>query len=44
MPIWKAERSSLARLLESDTIAPNHRASLAEQLRDTDLVIKKASQ
>ncbi|NUK26028.1 hypothetical protein HRW08_25865 [Streptomyces lunaelactis] len=44
LPIWKAERSSLTVLLDSGTIAPNHRASLVEQLRDTELVIKKAEQ
>ncbi|MFE5091587.1 hypothetical protein ACFRCI_14545 [Streptomyces sp. NPDC056638] len=44
LPIWKAEQTSLTNLLASDKIAPNHRASLNEQLRDAELVIKKAEQ
>jgi hypothetical protein len=42
VPIWKAERASLTRLIATPKLPKNRRAALSAQLHDVDLVIKRA--
>ncbi|WP_329314528.1 hypothetical protein OG723_25850 [Streptomyces sp. NBC_01278] len=44
LPIWRAERSSLLRLLDTPKIPKNRRALLGAQLQDVELMIKRADQ
>lgn len=42
LPIWKAERSSLVRMLDTRKLAPNHRSQILSQLREVSLMIRRA--
>lgn len=44
LPIWQAEKSALTRLLITPKLPANRRAQLREELRDVDLVLKKAEE
>ncbi|WP_430378152.1 hypothetical protein [Streptomyces sp. B1-3] len=41
LAIWRAEHQSLTRLRSTPKIPPNRKASLDEQLRDVEIVLKK---
>jgi hypothetical protein len=43
LPIWSAERSSLHRLLDSGSVAPNHRRRIEAELTEVDRVLKRTS-
>ncbi|MFI5895672.1 hypothetical protein ACIA5D_36810 [Actinoplanes sp. NPDC051513] len=42
LPVWTAEQSSLHRLLDSDTLAPNHRHSIESELKEVDRVLDRS--
>ncbi|MEH1130765.1 hypothetical protein [Micromonospora sp. CPCC 206061] len=44
IPIWTAEQSSLQRMLDTDTLAPNHRRSIQAQLKEVDRVLDRSTQ
>ncbi|MCX4523283.1 hypothetical protein OG402_38255 [Streptomyces anulatus] len=44
LPIWRAEHSSLTRLLGTPKIPRNRKAQLQEQIRDVEAALKKADQ
>ncbi|GAA1595851.1 hypothetical protein [Actinoplanes couchii] len=44
LPIWSAEQSSLHRLLDTGTLAPNHRRNIEVQLKDVDRVLGRSIQ
>ncbi|MET9881463.1 hypothetical protein ABZZ36_43910, partial [Actinacidiphila glaucinigra] len=42
LPIWRSEHSSLTRLRSAPKIPPNRKALIDEQLRDVEIVLRKA--
>ncbi|WP_431946630.1 hypothetical protein [Micromonospora marina] len=43
LPIWTAERSSLNRLLDTGTLAPNHRRRIEAELSEVEHVLNRAT-
>jgi len=44
LPVWTAEQTSPHRLLDSDTLAPNHRRSIESELKEVDHVLNRNPQ
>lgn len=43
LPVWRAEHGSLTRLQDLPKLPPNRRALINEQIRDVEIVLRKAS-